>query len=326
MEIVLVIGVVFILLLLYAGISSGANSDNSDYKQECEKLKQELEVKTKQCEELKEFKTESLTNYKVQKSKLEEQIAARQDKSAALQKHYNELQRAIENHENDAQEKYNLKLATLQREYADKDKELSDGYQEKKLEIEIELEALAAELSKLRSTKAATIEAFQREEAIKNQKDLYRINLSESDENDIKVLQSIECRLNNPRVLRMLIWQTFVQPITKKKFPQILGSKKVTGIYKITNIKDEKCYIGQGADTYKRWSEHCKCGLGIDTPQGNKLYAAMREDGISNFTFELLEQCTSEELDEKEKFFIEVYNSVDYGYNSQQGNKKKVVQ
>ena len=325
MEIVLVIGVIFIVLLLCSGISSGLNSDNSDYKQECEKLKQELETKTQQCEELKEFKTESLTNYKVQKSKLEEQIAARQDKSAALQKYYNELQKAIENHENDAQEKYNLKLATLQREYADKSKELNDGYQEKKLEIEVELEVLAAELNKLRSTKAATIEAFQREEAIKNQKDLYRINLSENDENDIKVLQSIECRLNNPRVLRMLIWQTFVQPITKKKFPQILGSKKVTGIYKITNIENEKCYIGQSSDIYKRLSDHCKCGLGIDAPQGNKLYAAMREDGISNFTFELLEQCLPEELDEKEKFFIEVYNSIDYGYNSQQGNKKKVV-
>lgn len=310
--------IVFVAVLVY--ITKGQGK----IERECDELKQQLTVKTLECEELKQFKAESLTEYEVQKSRLEEQIAAGECKVESLQSYWCHLEKTAKNQENEAQEKYALKIANLEKEYSEKNQELGLRFQENKMAIDIEMEELLAELKKLRATKAATIEAFQREEAIKSQKDMYRIVLPENDEKDIAVLQSVECRLNNPRILRMLIWQTYIQPISKVKFPQILGSKKVTGIYKITNIKNEKCYVGQAIDVYKRLSEHCKAGLGIDTPQGNKLYAAMREDGISNFTFELLEECSEEELNEKERFYISVYNSVNYGYNSQQGNKKKV--
>lgn len=65
-----------------------------------------------------------------------------------------------------------------------------------------------------------------------------------------------------------------------------------------------------------------KCGLGIDTPANNKLYEAMMKEGLSNFTFELIEECNNNLLDEKEAFYIDLYNSKKYGYNSQNGNRK----
>ena len=65
-----------------------------------------------------------------------------------------------------------------------------------------------------------------------------------------------------------------------------------------------------------------KCGLGIDTPAANKLYQAMIKEGIDNFTFELLEECEASLLNEKETFYISLYNSCDYGYNQNHGNKK----
>ena len=65
-----------------------------------------------------------------------------------------------------------------------------------------------------------------------------------------------------------------------------------------------------------------KCGLGIDTPANSKLYQAMYKEGIDNFTFEMLEECAAANLDEKETFYINLYNSYDYGYNSNRGNKK----
>jgi hypothetical protein len=71
----------------------------------------------------------------------------------------------------------------------------------------------------------------------------------------------------------------------------------------------------------ERWKQHVKCGLGIDTPAQNKLYKAMLRDGITNFSFELLEQCERNLLNEKEKFYIGLYQSCDYGYNSTSGNK-----
>ena len=79
----------------------------------------------------------------------------------------------------------------------------------------------------------------------------------------------------------MLIWQTYWQPLAKKQFPLILKSTEIkTGIYKITNLSTGDCYIGQAIDINKRWKEHCKCGLGIDTPLGNKLYKAMMDYGL----------------------------------------------
>lgn len=65
-----------------------------------------------------------------------------------------------------------------------------------------------------------------------------------------------------------------------------------------------------------------KCGLGIDTPANHKLYQAMLKEGLSNFTFELLEICAESDLDKKEASFIEIYDSKNYGYNSTSGNKK----
>ena len=120
----------------------------------------------------------------------------------------------------------------------------------------------------------------------------------------------------------MLIWQTFWQPLAKQRFPIILQAKTKIGIYKITNIRTEECYIGQSLDIYKRWCQHCKAGLGIDTPVGNKLYKAIQKDGLQNFTFELIIECSKEQLNEKEKYFIELYQSDTYGYNGTGGNKK----
>ena len=64
---------------------------------------------------------------------------------------------------------------------------------------------------------------------------------------------------------------------------------------------------------------HCKAGLGIDTPQGNQYYRAMHEYGLDSFSFELLLECESNQLNEKEKYFIQLYNSDAFGYNMNKG-------
>ena len=82
------------------------------------------------------------------------------------------------------------------------------------------------------------------------------------------------------------------------------------------------CYIGQAKKIRERWREHMKCGLGIDTPANNKLYQAMKKEGIDNFTFEILEECSPLLLNEKETFYINLYDSYHFGYNSNSGIKK----
>lgn len=45
------------------------------------------------------------------------------------------------------------------------------------------------------------------------------------------------------------------------------------------------------------------------------------QHGLENFSFELLEECSREQLDQKEKYFIELFDSKNFGYNGQAGNK-----
>ena len=184
-----------------------------------------------------------------------------------------------------------------------------------------QLSDVTLELDKMKKTRAAAHEALLKEQEVKDNKDNYRLLPSQADLNDARRLEVVKRELNKPRILSMLIWQTYWQPIAKKQFPQILQDKTKCGIYKITNIITDECYIGQSVDIYKRWNDHCKCGLGIDTPPGNKLYKSIQEYGLENFTFELLTTCNQTELNEKERYFIELYQADTFGFNSTGGNK-----
>ncbi len=206
---------------------------------------------------------------------------------------------------------------TLQEAY----KTADAAHAEKMTRLKEEQDSAAAALNKIVQTRNQAHAALLKQREIKANKDNYRLLPTKSDLEDIHSLEKIKSTLHKPRVLSMLIWQTFWQPIAKKQFPIILKDKTKIGIYKITNLQTNQSYIGQSIDIYTRWCSHCKAGLGIDTPVGNKLYKAIQEDGLQNFTFELLCQCSKEELDEKEKYFIELYQADLFGYNGTKGNK-----
>lgn len=196
-------------------------------------------------------------------------------------------------------------------------------YEQKLSSIQQEVQAAAASLQTLKQTRKAAYQAILRQKEIKNKLDDYRLVPSNIQLSDIKKLEKVKLELAKPRILSMLIWQTYWQPLAKVKFPIILKDKTKMGIYKITNSQTGECYIGQAVDIYKRWNQHCKAGLGIDTPPGNKLYKAMQEYGLQNFTFEILLECNRDELNEKEKYFISLYQADTYGYNSNIGVNKK---
>ena len=205
---------------------------------------------------------------------------------------------------------------------------LEDRYINAEADFDMQIRGLCAEryqvqkeLDKLKATRAAAHKAMLKEEEIKKDLDHYRLLPSDADLADSRRLEIVKRELNKPRILCMLIWQTYWQPLAKKQFPLIIKNKTACGIYKITNITTEECYIGQAVDIYKRWCEHCKCGLGIDTPPGNKLYKAIQEYGLNNFTFEVIEECSPNQLNEKEKYFIELYQADTFGMNSTGGNK-----
>ena len=86
-----------------------------------------------------------------------------------------------------------------------------------------------------------------------------------------------------------------------------------SGIYKITEKSTGFVYIGQSVDIARRFREHRsgKCHYGIDS--------AISEKGIENFNFEIIEYCDPSLLNEKEKYWVEYYNSDKEGYNLKPG-------
>lgn len=85
------------------------------------------------------------------------------------------------------------------------------------------------------------------------------------------------------------------------------------GIYKITNTKNEKSYIGQSTNIEERWKQHKQA---IQTSDKSWYPLARKEsDGIDDFTFSVLQECKKEELDELEDYWIDYYKSYINGYN-----------
>jgi group I intron endonuclease len=91
-------------------------------------------------------------------------------------------------------------------------------------------------------------------------------------------------------------------------------------IYKITNKKNSLVYVGCTIYSLKkRFNEHLyRC---FNTNNNSKLYNSIRKYGQENFTIELIEECDLNVIYEKEKNFIEFYDSYKNGLNSTIGGE-----
>lgn len=163
------------------------------------------------------------------------------------------------------------------------------------------------------------LEAALAQEKERNALDFSRIQLPPQDIKEIHKLHEIAEELRNAEPLNKVIWKVYYQTPTGEMIKRVLGTDIKCGIYKITHIDSGKSYIGQSVDVATRWKQHIKRGLGADPITRNKLYPAMNELGPENFTFTLLEECPKEELSKREKFWIDYYQSYDFGYNDTTG-------
>lgn len=200
---------------------------------------------------------------------------------------------------------------------------LDQLYQQKleQLELNFKLKQseLQAEITNLSSLRASLIEAQKREEELQQKQDFYRIVLSIDKQEDIDKLLRFSKECHSPQPLRKLIWSEFYLKPFGDLADRILGREKVCGIYKITNLLNKKVYIGQSVDIKTRWANHIKASLSIDSIAHSKVHDAMAQDGVWNFTFELLEKCDKSMLNEREKYYIGFYQSNLYGYNLTKG-------
>lgn len=246
-----------------------------------------------------------------------------------LQEIHQETEKVINNKELLSQKAFENYCAILEEnykkaedEYAQNEELLKESYSKVQLDLLKRKEQVEEDLAQIEATRTAALQAQLKEKEIKEKLSFYCLTIGQNDLDDIKVLERMKSQLHNPRILSMLIWSTYFQKPMTNLCNNIIGTSVKSGVYKITNQKDGLCYIGQAVDLARRWKDHAKCGLGIDTPASNKLYKAMIEDGLWNFSFEVLEECPSAQLNEKEKYYIQLYKSYEFGYNSNKGVSK----
>ncbi len=184
-----------------------------------------------------------------------------------------------------------------------------------------ELGLVQKQLDTLRAKADAAIAAAKREEEKLLELDKYKILVTELDLLEINRLREIAPYFRNARAIYKIIWESYYRNLTTEMVNRVVGAGTHTGVYKLTNLTNQKTYIGQAANIGDRWKEHIKCGLGIDTPN-NMLYAAMMKDGVENFTFEVLEECERSQLNDREKYYIAFYRSQEHGYNMSRGGAR----
>lgn len=101
------------------------------------------------------------------------------------------------------------------------------------------------------------------------------------------------------------------------------------GIYKIENLINHKVYIGQSIEIEKRWQKH------LNAKDNFAIHKALQKYGKENFSFQIIEECDLLDLDNKEQYWMNYYNSlIPNGYNMIQGGSngagfakgKKVLQ
>lgn len=98
------------------------------------------------------------------------------------------------------------------------------------------------------------------------------------------------------------------------------------GIYCIENLTTEKKYIGQSHNIYSRWGKH-QSELNRNVHDNDYLQKAWNKYGEDDFIFYVLEECDEAILDERERFYIETFNTLhrSYGYNLKKGGQDKNV-
>jgi hypothetical protein len=272
---------------------------NHSYKELIKQIEQEknylnaIEEQQKDRQQwLKELQAD-VDKYKTDLSNLLDSIESNKVKQVALEENLKNIQNKVDN---------TTKL------YED-EKESNNA------QIQVYRDILDQEKERIK----AANELRQREEkenaAINDQ----RICVDEEYLDDIEKLYNLAKTFSHPDIIYKLVWKEFYQKPLNSLISRLLGDRKVCGIYKITHIATGKAYIGKSVNIADRWKSHVKNALGA-TKSAAQFHLEMRQLGVHNFTFDVIEECDEKNLSEEEAYWINFYGTKTYGFNSINGS------
>lgn len=196
---------------------------------------------------------------------------------------------------------------------------LMADYNRRRAECHKEIMELFDQLENYRAKRNALNEEILRQRAIEEKEDFYKVVLDEAALHDLALLNEIKSQFSKVDLIQKLEYDNYVGKPALEMVKRVLEGKQPSGIYKITRLKTGEVYIGKSTNIRDRWIQHCKSAFHCGTISHSTLHTTMERDGINNFTFELLEEVSKEKLTEREKYWIEFYDSKNYGLNEKVG-------
>ena len=239
----------------------------------------------------------------------------RQSAEAVYESCMNEMQEKLSSHAQAIGDKYHQDEIDAQNEYLDTLRELMENVQTSIQSKRAELSEIEDVLNNMKSLASAAVEANKRAHEMAEKVNFYRLVLSEEDIKEIEKLREVTPYLRNSEPLNKVIWKVYYENPYTDMIGRVIGKGVHTGIYKITNLENGMCYIGQAVNIADRWKQHIKRGIGAETPTRNKLYPAMLAIGVENFTFEIVEECDRIKLNEREDYWQDYFKAKEFGYS-----------
>jgi len=186
---------------------------------------------------------------------LTQKIVEEEKLTEKLQTKTKEFNQILEQNEKISNNAYANYAVVLEQAYQEKEQDfdkrianLNSTLENAELDAQQKMDEVASELEKLITTYEKSREAILKERRAIAEKRKYSIFLTDEEKSDIKILNDLKPKLHQPRILSMLIWQTYIQKKMKQLIIDTLGTTSKTGIYKITNFETSEAYIGQAVN------------------------------------------------------------------------------
>lgn len=258
------------------------------------------------------------------KSQIEREISEKLSfNNSMLQLREEELNRLIETKREEKIKLLNEQADNYYNEQLKLKKDLLISFEvlneEEKQKAQQELQRILLELEEHRMARETINQAILREKEIQEKEEFYKILITEDDKNDIQILEEIKNKLRNKEALQKLIWEIFIKRPALEMIKRVTVGKKISGIYKVTYLKTGESYIGRSVDIGNRWTEHIKSSLSIGTIAHSSFHNRLEKDGIWNYSWEILEELPKEKNNEREKYWINFYETNKYGLNQRDG-------
>ena len=302
-------------IALAAFLSSKYSKEMFEWRARKAEIADLLQEREEKEEEIKKLKSQEqqysnqINNCYIQLQSIEKEISIRKEQWEDLNT-TEEALRAKMQQERDIW--FELYKKEQQKELLDAAADFTEQFKENaKKQLKVG-EDLAAQINQMRSTVNSAIEAEKRKQ---DNVDKYRIQLDDKSIEDIDKIKGIMDDLHFPEVLGKVMWKVYYEKPYTDLCGRLFNKPNICGIYKITNINNKMCYVGQAVNVQERWRQHIKRAIGAETPTNNKLYPAMFKYGVENFTFELIEETSREKLNEREDYWQDFYKAKEYGYS-----------